>query len=546
MTATETTCPFCLNGCTSGVDFNGYQYRMHYFPEAEVNKGRLCPRGNAASIVIDHPHRLSRPLVDGRDTTWAEAEAMVKGWFAATKAEELAIVYSRGRAPDEVRRLHGLADELGTPHLACGHIEPENAFNRRLEGVRDATLADLDKSRATLLVGDVFNTSPVASWRMVDARYADRKSRLVVVDSVRTRQSGFAHCFLRVKPGNEPLALVALAALLDPKLCAGADVDKLAAAAGVTRGQLETAAGMLKADVPGFVGSAMHTGRVSHPVLHSLASQLVALAAKKPFTGFRETALPPGKESFTDLRKAAGEGRVRMLFWTGGLYPYSYAGLAPELDKVEFRVATAIFRPEPAVRGLVLPVAAELERSSTGSSYWGPVERQALAAPISGSRTFSQVLGLFGKGAEKPEPKVAAAAPAAVVEMAARAAGMDRAAGDGMLLLGEKKAIGLRGFYDNEDCALLNPVDADRLAVTDTGYLRVTTDTAAVELRVHVTDAAPAGAVVVGVNVHANRALFGPAVDPLDNETTVPPRRAAVEKVDRITLMGGENPSVWL
>lgn len=542
----KTTCPFCLNGCTSGVDFNGYQYRMRYFPEAEVNRGRLCPRGNSASIVVDHPHRLCRPLVDGRDTTWAEAEAMVKGWFAATRAEELALVYSRGRSADEVRRLHGLAAGLGTPHLACGHIEPENAFNYRLEGVRPAALADLEKSRATLLVGDVFNTSPVASWRMLEARYADRKSRLVVVDSVRTRQSGFAHCFLRVKPGTEPLALVALAALTDPKLCPGADVDTLAAASGVSRAQLATAAGVLKPGVPGFVGSAMHPGRVFHPALHSLASQLVALAAGKPFTGFGESALPAGPESFSDLRKAAGEGRVRMLFWTGGLYPYSYTGLVPELDRVEFRVATAIFAPDPPVRGLVLPVTAELERSSSGSSYWGPVERQALATPLSGSRSFGYVLGLLGKAEARPESPARAAAPADVVEMAARAAALDRAPGDGMLLLGEKKAIGLRGFFDAEDKVLLNPADAMALGLADTSFVRVATETAAVELRVHASDAAPAGAAVVGVNTHPNRALFAPAVDPLNNETTVPPRPCRVEKVDRIAVTGGENPSVWL
>lgn len=544
MPEAKTTCPFCLNGCTSGVDFNGYQYRMRYFPEAEVNKGRLCPRGNSASIVVDHPQRLSRPLLDGRDITWAEAEAMVKGWFAATRADELAIVYSRGRAADEVRRLFGLADELGTPHLACGHIEPENAFNHRLEGVKDATLAEVENSRATLLVGDVFNTSPVASWRMLEARYADRKSRLVVVDSVRTRQSGFAHCFIRVKPGTEPFALVALAALIDPKL--GADVDKLAEAAGVSRAQLQTAAGMLKPEVPGFVGSAMHTGRVFHPALHGLASQLVALAANKPFTGFRETGLPYGLEDIGTVRSAAAAGKVRMLFWTGGLYPYSYTGLMPELDKVEYRVATAIFRPEPPVKGLVLPLTAELERASAGSSYWGKVERQPLAAPLSGSRSFGHVLGLFGRGAEKPEPATKPVSVKDVVDSTTRAVALDRASGEGFLLLGEKKAIGLRGFFDAEDRVLVNPADAQRLGVGDGGFVRVSTGSAAVELGVHVTDAAPEGAVVVGVNVHANRALFAPAADPSGSGTTVPPRRCRVDKIERIALMGGENPSVWL
>jgi hypothetical protein len=213
---------------------------------------------------------------------------------------------------------------------------------------------------------------------------------------------------------------------------------------------------------------------------------------------------------------------------------------------VEFRVATSIFRPDPPVRGLILPLTAELERSSAGSSYWGPVERQALATPLGGTRPFSHVIGLLGRGKEKQEPLPAPVAPAAAIEQANRAIGLDRAPGEGWLLLGEKKAIGLRGFFDQEDRAQLNPADAAALGVTGNSHVRVATETAAVELRVHLTDAAPVGSVVVGANVHPNRALFAPGNDPLSGDVTVPPARCRVEKIDRIAGMGGENPSVWL
>ena len=73
---------------------------------AEVNKGRLCPRGNSANIVIDHRDRLCRPLLDGRNTTWAEAEALIHTWLGEVKPEAIGIVYSRGRAA-EFARLKG-------------------------------------------------------------------------------------------------------------------------------------------------------------------------------------------------------------------------------------------------------------------------------------------------------------------------------------------------------------------------------------------------------------------------------------------------------
>jgi hypothetical protein len=544
MEPTRTTCPFCLNGCTSGVEFNGVEHKMHYFPDAEVNKGRLCPRGNSANIVLDHRDRLCRPLLDGRDTTWAEAEGLVRSWLSDVKPEELGIVYSRGRATDEVRRLCGLAKELGTPNLACGHVEPENGFNHRLDGVTVATLAQIESAKAMLLIGDVFNTSPVASWRMIEARYADRKNRLVVVDSVRTRQAGFAHVFIQVKPGTEPFALVALAALIDPVLVPGVDVEHLAGLAGVVRQQLEAAAAMLGPKVSGFVGSAMHTGRVVHPALHSLASQLVALAAGKPFTGFRETELPFGPMRFADLRKAMGKGKIKMLFWTGGLFPYSYSELLPELSQIEHVVATSIFIPDPPVRGLVLPMTAELERASVGRSYWSSIERSPLATPLDGTRVFDRVLGFFGKAEEAAEVPVKPASVADVVKMAASAADLTHPAGD-LLLVGEKKAIGLRGFHDPEDQVSINRADAARLGVSGHNYVRVKSPTAEREFRVRLTDAVPAGVLMVGTNVHSNRCLFPLAHDELTGEVIVPPVRVTIEKTERVPVAGGENPSVW-
>ena len=541
---TRTTCPFCLNGCTSGVEFNGVEHKMHYFSDAEVNQGRLCPRGNSANIVIDHRDRLCRPLLDGRDTTWAEAEALVRLWLSEVKPEELGIVYSRGRAADEVRRLHGLAQELGTPNLACGHIEPENAFNHKLEGLADATLADIESAKAMLLVGDVFSTSPVASWRMVEARYADRKNRLVVMDSMRTRQAGFAHVFIQVRPGTEPFALVALAALIDAKMVPGVDIDRFADLAGVSRGQLETAAAMLGSKVPGFVGSAMHTARVYHPVLHSLASQLVARAAAKSFTGFRETELPFGPMRFSDLRKAMGEGKLRMLFWTGGLFPFSYGELLPETAKVERLVATSIFTPAPSVRGLVLPMTAELERASVGKSYWGRIERSPLATPLDGTRAFDRVLDLFGRAGEVVEAPVKHAAVADVVKMAASAADLTHSGAE-WLLVGEKKAIGLRGFHDPEELVSVSRADAIRLQVTDRSFLKVKSPTAEVEFRVHVTDAVPVGVLAVGANVHRNRTLFPLTVDELTGEATVAPVAVSVEKTARVPVARSENLSAW-
>ncbi|MEO0074187.1 MAG: hypothetical protein ABIK43_05975, partial [candidate division WOR-3 bacterium] len=313
-----TTCPFCLNGCTSGVRFNGYRYEAYYPQEGRVNRGRLCPRGNSASIVIDHHDRLCRPVLDGRDITWQEAERLVRRWLAEVRPDELVLVYGRGRSPQEVQLLHGLARQIGTPNLVCGHIEPENSLAARLEGVEIATLEQVEKAQKVCLVGDVFSTSPVISSRILDSRYADRKNRLVVIDSVRTRQSGFAHHFLQVRPGAEPFVLIALAALIDSKLLPEVRIDHLVQLAGVDAAGLKAAAAAIGSRSQGFVGCALHFGRVRYPWLSGMCAQLVAVAAKQPFLGFAEALLPAGTMQFSALRKAISTGRIRMVFWTGG------------------------------------------------------------------------------------------------------------------------------------------------------------------------------------------------------------------------------------
>ncbi|OYD17153.1 hypothetical protein CH330_00780 [candidate division WOR-3 bacterium JGI_Cruoil_03_51_56] len=529
MAIKRTTCPFCRNGCEAGVSFDGYQYQMEYLKDAKVNKGKLCPRGNSANLVIDHPKRLAYPLLDGNEIIWEQAIERAKSWLESVEPDEMAVAYSRGLSAQETGLLRGFARFLGTRNLVCGHIEPESCFNYRLAGTGNATLDDIKSAQTILLIGDVFTTSPVASGPMIEACYADRKSRLVVIDSIKTRQAGFANLFLQVKPGTEPFALMALVGLLD-KSVSGIDVDRFTELAGLEPDQLRQAAKMLGPGTPGFVGSAMHLGRVRYPVLHSLSSQLVALKAHKPFVGFSEARLPEGLMGFGQFRQAVDEDRIKMVFWFGGLYPYSYPELFPEMAKVEHRVCTSIFRPENTLPGLVLPVPSELEKESIGYSYWGKIERHPLASPYSGTRSVSWIIGQLARIDEIPEELSKPMGMEDVLKMATRTAEIPKDKTDNWLLVGEKKAIGIGGFYDDEQEIFVNPVAAQKLNVTDENFLAVESPSSRNEFRVHVTSAVPDGVLSIGVNAHSNRALFPIETDKESGETAMPPVSVKVEK----------------
>lgn len=502
----RTTCPFCLNGCESEVVFDGYQYRMEYPSDAVVNRGRLCPRGNSASIVLDHPRRLGYPLLDGREVSWEQALEYCRRALAAGQDGRLAIAYSRGLTSDELDLVWGFARAVRAQLLVCGYIEPGNLFGQKVAGVREAGLDDVRGAKTILLAGDVFATSPVAGGMIVEWRYANRQNRLVVIDSLRTVQDTFAHLSIRVQPGAEPFALLGIAALLGAKIGLGA--EQLAAAAGVELGQLQAAANILKTG-SAFVGSAAGLGRTALPSLHNYASQLLAVQAKATFTGFAEGRVRLGPNTFEQLRQAAATNTLRTLFWFGSLHPLSYTELFPETAQIEHIVVTSIFRPIRPLRGLVLPVPSELEKESTGVGYWGAVRRRPLAAPFSGSRRVGQILEELATIAPMGEPTVAPAGAEVIADLA-RAELARWQNPSSLQLVGEKRAIGLGGLYADEQDVSVSP-DNELGQTADEVVLR--TSTSERTLRLRRAPAVPAGTAVVGVNARENRALFGIVAD---------------------------------
>ncbi len=524
-----TTCPMCLNGCQVGIGFDGYQYRIEYLGDVPPNNGRLCPRGNSANIVIDHPKRLCYPLLDGKEVGWDKAYELMRRWAKEVKPDEAAVVYSRGVGGKELGLVWALASAIGTENLICGYLEPDNFFQFRLEGVKAATLDDLSSARATLLIGDVFNTSPVAAKKIIEARYADKANRLVVIDSIKTRQAGFAHIFVQPHPGTEYLVLLGIAGLLDEKL--KIDIDGITRASGVTRSQIQEVANVIKANGNGVVACSACLGRVSEPFWHSLSAQLVALKANKPFVGFGEALVPEGKLSFDKFRDLVLSEKVRLIFWFGGLYPYSYPELLPELQKIEFRVATSIFRPAEPLSGVVLPVPSELEREGVRETLWGEMKFQPVAKPVSGTKPLAEIVRQFGveKGLG-PERKFTVVKLEEVIEglMQNSEFRIQNSENPSFLLVGRKEAFGVGGFFDSEEEIWMNTLDGQSLNVQDNDLVLVKSKTGEEKFKVKLNSAVPQGVVSVGVNTHKNRRLFPVEFDPDSGNAKIPPTRVEI------------------
>jgi len=531
----NTVCDFCLNGCHLGVSFDGYQYRIEYLTDTPPNNGRLCPRGNSANIVIDHPRRLSYPLLDGKEITWARAWETINNWRSQCGPDEIAVVYSRGLTDEELGLVRTFAQELGTQNLACGYLEPDNGFAYRLASVRRAQLNDLASAQVILLVGDVFNKSPVAVKPILEARYVDKNNRLVVIDSIRTKQSGFAHIFLMVNPGTEYLALAGIAGVLDKGL--KIDVARCVQGCGVAEESLVDVAKLIANAERGVVGAGTGMGRVYNPVVFSLTAQLVALKANKPFVGFGEAMLPEGNISFRDLVSKITENRIKMIFWFGGLYPLSYPEVMPELSRVPFRVATSIFRFKWNLPGLLLPVPSEFEKESAGESLWEKVLRRRVAEPVSGSLLISEIVqrivnksltGVRVKAEREFKVEELVEMIGTQGDCLASLAMTEKKGEDGYLLVGERRAIGLGEFFDSEDEVIINPIDAKKIGVQGGEMVIVKSRTAEQSFLVKISEVVRRGVVLIGVDAHKNRRLFAVEFDEPGGIAKIPPSRVEI------------------
>jgi anaerobic selenocysteine-containing dehydrogenase len=269
-------------------------------------------------------------------------------------------------------------------------------------------------------------------------------------------------------------------------------------------------------------------------------SQMVAARAGAAFNGFGEARVPFGRLTFSDFRNRVRADCIKTVFWFGGLYPYSYPELMPEATKVRFSVVSSIFRPDVSIPGLVLPVASELEKESVGESYWGEVSRNSVAEPPSGARPVAAILNeLTEVRAESPAP-----APRMTESQALKAAidamdGLKPVSSD-FVLVGEKRAIGIGGFYEPEEQVSISPAEVTRLGLSRTDNLLVESGAGSVQFQVKPTSAVPPGVLAVGVNAHRNRALFPLAGDPFSG-VSIPPAAVRVTKVPAAERSPAEN-----
>ena len=216
-------------GCTAHVE-DGRLIGIEPLP-GHPSGDKLCPKGKAASELVYHPDRLTRPM---RRTTpkgaaeprfepisWDEALETIAGQMARIRdehgAEQVAFSVttpSGTHMSDGISWVERFIRAFGSPNIIYGTeiCNWHKDVASRLTYGSDIGTPDFAHTDCVVLWGH----NPAATWltRSTEVFQARRRgARLVVVDPRPTLYARRADCWLKVRPGTDQAVALGLAHL---------------------------------------------------------------------------------------------------------------------------------------------------------------------------------------------------------------------------------------------------------------------------------------------------------------------------------------------
>ncbi|NYH43414.1 assimilatory nitrate reductase catalytic subunit [Micromonospora jinlongensis] len=213
-----THCPYCALQCGMALreDDNGVSVHPRQFP---TNRGGLCQKGWTAAELLDHPERLTTPLLrdpatgELRPASWdAALDRVVTGIRAVQQdaGRDAVAVFGGGGLTNEKAYALGKFARIG---LRTRHIDYNGRFcmsSAAAAGMRafgidrglPFPLADLGRADTLLLVGanPAETMPPLVRWLTEQRR---KGGRLIVVDPRVTATARQADLHLQPLPGTD-------------------------------------------------------------------------------------------------------------------------------------------------------------------------------------------------------------------------------------------------------------------------------------------------------------------------------------------------------
>ncbi|MDE3076072.1 MAG: molybdopterin-dependent oxidoreductase, partial [Chloroflexota bacterium] len=229
----ETTCPYCGVGCGIKVDVSADNLltKVDDQPASNSSQGMLCVKGRFGFEYVNHPERLTKPLIkrNGRfeEASWDEALDLVADKFVEHRGSFGALASAKATNEDGyvIQKLaRAVMDSNNVDHCTrlC-HSPSVHAMLHSLgSGATSNSFLDYENAGCLMVVGsDSSSNHPVVTVRF--RRAVKRGAKLIVVNPKWTELNYYADIWLRQLPGTDVALFNGMAyVLLDEGL---ADMD---------------------------------------------------------------------------------------------------------------------------------------------------------------------------------------------------------------------------------------------------------------------------------------------------------------------------------
>jgi len=231
-------CPFCGVGCQISLKVKDGRIRYIEGLDGPANEGRLCVKGRFGFDYINHPHRLTRPLVRRddapekglnvdpanpfthfREASWDEALAIAAGGLAAlrdTRGGRAVAGFGSAKCTNEEAYLFQRLIREGFGHNNvdhCTRLCHASSVAALIEnigsGAVTATFNEIENADVALVIGcNPVENHPVAATYF--KQFARRGGNLIVLDPRAVTLGKYATHKAQFRPGTDVAMLNAI------------------------------------------------------------------------------------------------------------------------------------------------------------------------------------------------------------------------------------------------------------------------------------------------------------------------------------------------
>ncbi len=215
-----TDCTLCYHSCGCKVTVeNGRAVAVEGLESHPLNRGRLCPRGEAALENVYHPERILTPLkrTDGgfRQISWEQALDEIAARLDRLRREfgpQVLGMFS-GSIGVENLEMAGLAQRFKAAFGSPNFFSVESVCYRMRIRARQITFGKYPTEELDSKLYILWGHNPDASdfpLKLAIDRNLDRGAKLVVIDPRRIPLADRADLYLRIRPGSDAAMALAM------------------------------------------------------------------------------------------------------------------------------------------------------------------------------------------------------------------------------------------------------------------------------------------------------------------------------------------------